>query len=248
MRVLGLGSPGARHAERQGMGEQGAGRVRSGYLQKGGQHGQAPWAPQGLVNFGKCGAEVNHVDLQRRGGWEWASWPAPRAAPPLRGEPRPHLGRETLAADRVLRAGPRRGAPVQVELQGPELPPGTQRHVQPGRQRQLHCGARAGREVPVPGLGGSLAPQRPGTVPILAPAPPQEPAASSLRPRPGPASPVWPLLRRRSCGSGGSPKPRSCTGRRAGPKTVSSGRMSTGDWKRPAQAGDSWGQGGSPAG
>lgn len=42
----------------------GVGDVHSWYLKKGSQHCQAPWARQGLFNFGKCSAEVNHVDLE----------------------------------------------------------------------------------------------------------------------------------------------------------------------------------------
>lgn len=44
------------------------GDIQGSYLQKGGQHGQAPWAPQGLVHCGKGRAEVHHVDLERTGG------------------------------------------------------------------------------------------------------------------------------------------------------------------------------------
>lgn len=48
-----------------GVGKRGWGVFQGWYLQKGCQHGQAPRAPQGLVNFGKCSAEVNHMDLER---------------------------------------------------------------------------------------------------------------------------------------------------------------------------------------
>lgn len=59
---------GGKYTEPGGMGRTGVGDVQGSYLQKGGQHGQAPWAPQGLVHCGKCSAEVNHVDLERTGG------------------------------------------------------------------------------------------------------------------------------------------------------------------------------------
>lgn len=67
----------------------------------------------------------------------------PRPAPPFASPLRAHLGRETVAVNRVLRARATRSPPVQMQLQGPVLPPGTQSHFQPRRQGQLHYEGRA---------------------------------------------------------------------------------------------------------
>lgn len=64
--------------------------------------------------------------------------------PPRCGPGHAHLGRESMAANRVLRAGATRRPPVQMQLQGPVLPPGAQGHLRPGRQSELHCEGRAG--------------------------------------------------------------------------------------------------------
>lgn len=127
------------------------------------------------------------------------------------------------------------------------------RYSRPGPRAISSPGGRVSRTVA--GKAGELSRARPWGQPhCRAPAErPDSPGPfrpDSLRPPEAPPpdpSPVWPLLRRRSSGNGGSSKPRSCTERRAGQKTASSGRISTGDWKRPAQAGDTCGQGGSPA-
>ena len=59
-----MGVSGARYSEPEGLRKQ-VGSVQGWYLQKGGQDGQAPWAPQSLVKFLKCSAEVNHVNLEK---------------------------------------------------------------------------------------------------------------------------------------------------------------------------------------
>lgn len=76
--------------------------------------------------------ERNRVEVGKTPG------PAPPFASPLRA----YLGWETVAVNRVLRARATRSPPVQMQLQGPVLPPGTQGHLQPRRQSQLHCEGR----------------------------------------------------------------------------------------------------------
>lgn len=141
---------------------------------------------------------------------------------PSRGDP------QTPSADAT--AGP--GTPARDP--GPSPARGAESAALRGRAREPVSGLRAPESQLVPKHSGDCTPR----IRELRPFP---------RAPPRPASPVWPLFRRRSSGRGGSSKPWSSRGPRAGQKAVCSGRMSTGDWKRPAQVGDTWGQGGSPA-
>lgn len=91
-------------------GEAGSGSVQGWYLQKGGQHGQAPRASHGLIHFGKCSADVNHVDLERTRVQEWA----------------PSRGRAPFAPPQTAARSPRPGnggrQPCAPSPGGPQLP------------------------------------------------------------------------------------------------------------------------------
>jgi hypothetical protein len=107
--------------------ETGNGGLQVWYLQEGCQHCQASWAPQGLPKLGECGAEVNHVDLERtrRSEWDHISSHTPLL---LLRQLLTHLSREAVAINRVLGAWAIRTAPVQMQLQGPVLLSGAQGH------------------------------------------------------------------------------------------------------------------------